>query len=80
MEHREKIDSMIKMSRAWSLCIAQLVEVCQNLQQQNETNKREIRKMRESQHKNEQKINEEREVLNSKLDVVVEYINDQEVI
>lgn len=66
-----KIDSILTTCQAQSQSIAQLSEICRTLQQQNESSKKEIRLIRAAQQKLEQ-------TMNSKLDQVLKYINEQD--
>lgn len=66
-----KIDSILAICQAQSQSIAQLSEICRTLQQQNESAKKEIRLIRAAQQKLEQ-------TMNSKLDQVLKYINEQD--
>lgn len=92
-EQREKIDSLTALCKNQSQMIYQLMKVCQtqsqnidqlneachNLEQQNEENQKEIHGnniiLQESLDKHEQKMGE----MDSKLNVVVKYINDLDV-
>lgn len=89
----EKIDSLIEMNKSQTKIISKLMEMCQNLQQQSELSKREINKMhelhqreihemKEEIRRQEQKTNDLKnlnEEMNKKLDLVVQYINDQDI-
>lgn len=70
----EKIESLLAICQTQSQSINQLMGICCNLQHQNEVNKREIliqsRKIQELQNQNN--------AMNSKLDKIAKYIDEQD--
>lgn len=88
IEQKEKIDSLIEMNRLQSQSIAQLMEVCSSLQQQNEATKMKMKKMKEENQKQskefhdfyeEQRAHDEKdEELRDKIESVVQYVKDQD--
>lgn len=67
--NQAQIDFLVALCQSQAQSIAQLTELCRNLQKQMETNQKELKK----------EITEIRDEMNSKLDTVVKYINDLDV-
>lgn len=85
-EKPEKIDKPVDIFESQSQNISQLMELCQNISQQNESNKVEIRKIQEEQKREKEKfeifraeIRNNLNDMNQKLDRIIQYINDQDI-
>lgn len=75
-EQQEKIDSLVSLCQGQSQIINHLVNICQNIEQQDEDNRNQMQSNNKSYRRKFEKIDKRMNEIDSKLDVVVKYIND----